>query len=591
MAALATGAIVAAQGGQKPGGAPLLIDFTAVGADGKPVEGLTPADVTIRVGGKARTVTSLELKKVSAAPAAAPTAGAPAAAAPSGDITPPFATNEASAAPAPAAAGGAINRSVLIVIDNESLVPAAEAGFKAGVSALLEGLAPGDRVGFALAPRDTAQVGFTTLARVREALGAVRGVRPANVSSADSLCRTSQTLALLTSLLGQVASSPTPTSVVLIAGSLSTPGRADGSSGTCEVVAGDYRRVADTAAASRVNMFVVQGDSGAQGRSEGLEMLAGDTGAGAVMRVTGEGFAPRVLSAASTYWVATLAPDPSDRVGQAQVLDVKTTKEGVTLNSRKYAAPSAAPVAGPAAAAAAPKGPVSPKDMIASQAQFTDLQLRGYAFAQRGAGDKVNVFVQVEPADPSVKLTAVRFGYFDAANKGAALDAPKIGTYPVTTILPLTPGQYRIRMAATDASGKSGAVDVNLNANLISAGPFKISGLLIGASEGAGNMVPRFTYKTEEKILVLFELYGPVTAETKMRVGFEIASADAGPTRKDSSFTPIGVRPTNEPDKFQVFGEIPINDLPPGDYVIRAVVQAEGQPEGKSLRTIRILPR
>ena len=576
-----------AQGGQKPGGGgPMLIDFTAVGADGKPIETLAPADVTIRIGGKARTITGLELKKVSASAAPAAAAGAPAAAKAAGDITAPFSTNEASAAPAAPAPSAGVNRSVLIVVDTESLPAAAESGFKAAISTLLEGMGPGDRVALATAPRDTAQVGFGPAAKVREALAAVRGQRSPSATSYDALCRTSQTLALLSSMIQPLGANSTPTAVVVVAGSLTVSGRTDGTNGTCEVVAGDYRRVVDAAAESRANMFIVQGDSGAMGRDNGLEQLAGDSGAGAVMRVTGEGIAPRVLASVSNYWVATLAPDPSDRPGQAQRLEVKAVKEGVTIGARAMAAPSRVAMAGPAAAAGAakPSGSVSPKDMLASPAQFTDLQLRAYAFAQRGLADKVTVFVQVEPVDPSVKLAAVRVGYFDAANKGGAIDAPKIGVYPVTTLLPLAAGQYRIRVAAQDTNGKSGAVDINLNANLATAGPFKISGLLTGAAEG-NTMLPRLVFSGEEKIRAMFELYGPVTADAKMRVGFEIAPSDTAASTE--AFPPIGVAPTNEPDKFQVYGEIDIKDLKPGDYVIRAVVQLEGQPEGKALRTIR----
>jgi hypothetical protein len=100
----------------------------------------------------------------------------------------------------------------------------------------------------------------------------------------------------------------------------------------------------------------------------------------------------------------------------------------------------------------------------------------------------MTVFVFVQPLDPTVKLNAVRVGYFDASNKGGSLDAPQTATYPITTLLPLNVGQYRIRVAATDASGKSGAVDVNLNTALIQAGPFKISGLLTGSPDEKGSM-------------------------------------------------------------------------------------------------------
>jgi hypothetical protein len=37
----------------------------------------------------------------------------------------------------------------------------------------------------------------------------------------------------------------------------------------------------------------------------------------------------------------------------------------------------------------------------------------------------------------------------------------------------------------------------------------------------------------------------------------------------------------------QVFGEIPIASLKPGDYSIRAMVRVKDQGEGRSLRTIR----
>ena len=48
-----------------------------------------------------------------------------------------------------------------------------------------------------------------------------------------------------------------------------------------------------------------------------------------------------------------------------------------------------------------------------------------------------------------------------------------------------------------------------------------------------------------------------------------------------------GGQKTSEADKFLLLGEIPIADLKPGDYVIRAFVSLEGQPEGRDIRTLR----
>ena len=590
LAAFALGGVSALGqgGGQRPGGGPpqpLLIDFTAVGADGKTVEGLAPADVTIKIGGKARTISSLELKKVAsgAAPAAA-AAGAPAAAAGAGDVTPPFFTNEAKAAPAPAAASAATARNILIVIDTDSLTAASETQFKAAVNALLDGLAPGDRVALSTAPRDTANVGLgTPIARVKEALNAVRAQRPASVSNGDALCRTSQTLKLLNQLIQPLAANSSPSSVVFIASGLSQKGRDTGSQGSCEVVDDDYKSVVDATAEARANIYVVQGDQAVMGRNDGLEQLAGVAGAGAVMRVTGDGIAPRILSESGSFWVATVAPDPSDRVGQAQRLEVATAKAGVTVHARQMAAPSRMAMAGPGAAAA-PKGPAAPKDMISSPAQFNDLQLRGSAVVQRGKGEMMTIIVQAEPVDPTVTISAMKVGYFDANNKGGSVDPPQIKSFPITTPIGVpTAGQYRIRVAAQDSTGKSGAVDIPVNATLAAAGPLKLSNLLIGSKQGDAGMKPQMTFKDEKEVLVFFELYGQLTAGISAK--FELAKSDTGPAME--TFQPAGGGPTNEPDKLQVFGSIPIEKLEPGDYVIRVLVQMEGQPEGKVLKTFR----
>ena len=48
-----------------------------------------------------------------------------------------------------------------------------------------------------------------------------------------------------------------------------------------------------------------------------------------------------------------------------------------------------------------------------------------------------------------------------------------------------------------------------------------------------------------------------------------------------------GGRTTNEPDKAVLTGELPIGTLAPGDYVVRAYVAIQGQPEGKVVKSFR----
>jgi len=569
--------------GQRPqgGGAagPMLVDFTAVGADGKPVTDLTAADVTIKIAGKNRAITDLALKKIAAA---APAAGAPAAAAATAPATSgpaaPFFTNDASGAPAPAAASG--GRAFLIVVDNESLPSATEAPIKAAIENLLKDLTPADRVAFSTAPKDTAQIGFgSSLKAVRDAVAGFRGLR--GVTTNDALCRTSETLNLLKALIQQTPGGDTPTAVIVIAGSLSTPGTSSSTTGgNCNVATDHYQSLASAMASARANMYVVQGDSAA-GRDNGMENLASVSGAGSVMRVANEGFAPRVLGEASTYWVATVAPDASDKPNQSQRLELKTTKEGVTVRSRPEV--MMARVANAAGAPAAPGGKADPKMMVTSTTPYPDVQLRMWALSQRGVGNKMNVLVQVEPVDPTVKLTAVRLGYFDANNKGGSLDVTNIAVFPITTGVPLDVGQYRLRAAVTDANGKAGAVDMKLDTSLISAGPFKMSGLMLLLAKDGKNS-PRLQFTEGDKVAAMFEMYGVPNA-TPMAVGFEVVMPDG--TVKQ--FRPTGQMPSNEPDKFTIFGDVP--DLPAGDYVVRGVVQQQGAERGVSSRTLRILKK
>jgi hypothetical protein len=147
----------------------------------------------------------------------------------------------------------------------------------------------------------------------------------------------------------------------------------------------------------------------------------------------------------------------------------------------------------------------------------------------------------------------------------------------------LNVGNYRIRVAATDAAGKAGAVDINVNTALTEAGPFKMSSLLLGAVTESG-MRPKLIFKDEEVLQAMFEMYGIPSATAKMRIGFELTGPDLP---KPQVFRPTGQMPSQEPDKFTIFGEVNIGKLPPGDYLITAILQQEGQPEGRVSRSFR----
>ena len=115
-----------------------------------------------------------------------------------------------------------------------------------------------------------------------------------------------------------------------------------------------------------------------------------------------------------------------------------------------------------------------------------------------------------------------------------------------------------MRFAATDANGRAGAVDYTVNAELTSAGPLKMSGLVVAALRDK-SMAPAMQFKDEATAVGYVEIYGQLTGQVSARM--EVAATADGPAIK--TIQPGGQK-TSEADKFLLIGEIPIGDLEAG---------------------------
>ena len=148
------------------------------------------------------------------------------------------------------------------------------------------------------------------------------------------------------------------------------------------------------------------------------------------------------------------------------------------------------------------------------------------------------------------------------------------------------PGKYRLRVAATDSNGKSGAVDYEIDASLTPAGPLQLGQLLLLGPRGE-SFSPQMQFKDEAEMAAYIEIYGPV-GTSKVGAKIEIAPTADGKAVVEGQ---VGGSGTSEADKFILNAKLAIASLPPGDYVVRAIVQVEGQPEGRVTRTMRKLPK
>ena len=101
-------------------------------------------------------------------------------------------------------------------------------------------------------------------------------------------------------------------------------------------------------------------------------------------------------------------------------------------------------------------------------------------------------------------------------------------------------------------------------------------------TNGSGGFTPLFQFTDQPQAVAYLEMYGQLTGQVSAKI--EIAATPDGPAI--TSVQPGG-RATQEPDKFILTAMLPIDTLAPGDYVVRAIVVLQDQPEGRVFQTLR----
>jgi hypothetical protein len=561
---------------QAPAGAePVKVTFLTVGRDGRPILDLKPDEVQLRVDGRQRTLTSLDRVDATSTPSGDATK-------PSGPpLPPPFGTNIAGA--------GTDGRTTFLVIDDGSFRPGNDRLMKQAIDQYLNVIPPSDRVALLTTPLATVRTEATSPAAVRLALAKVAGVgQPPPTDSAartryenDVACRSREVLEALRGLLSSLVGASTPPTMIFFSAGLSATTRTTGNLGTsnCDLSTDAFQNVGTAAAEARAHVYVVQADLTVLQRSEGLENLAGVTGAEVLMLAAGgDNALNRIALETSSSYLASFQPEPSERNGRPHRVELRVTRPDVTVRVGTQI-PIARGDAGNAR-----KGSVSPRDMLREATVYRDLPLRVAAFSSRDTADKLKLVALAELVDPSAKFTAAVLGVYDAKGKLTAQStAPSesLAAQPLMFAAIVPPGTYRIRVAATDASGRSGTADYDMTADLTAAGALKVSGLLLGAD--SGGFKPMLQFKNEPSAMATFELYGKPPAQLPLKL--ELAATADGPALLQAAPSGSG---TKDPDRFVISGVFPIASLAPGDYVVRAIVGTpESGGEGRVTRTLR----
>ena len=520
------------------------LDFLAIGRDGQPIPDLKAEEVSLKLGGRARPLTAIDL--VDVVGSAQPSAVSP--------LPPPFGTNVQTRE----------SRAFVLVVDDDSFRVGTERALREAADTFLDKLAPTDRIALVTMPYGGTRVSLTTEQEaVRASLATIVGQAPASETPDDMACRSRRTLDSLRGLFEGFIGSPLPVTVAFFSASMAGPNeqaiRSERSVATCALLPENFREVGAAAADAGARLYIIE-PVGIRNQIAGLDHLAGVTG-GVRLALGGveDNAFTRVLRETSAFYRVAFEPEPSQRNGSVQRVELKVSRPDVTIRVRPALRIDRADG----------RGTSSPKELLGQTAIKRDLPLRVTGFASRQSGQqKVKVVAVAEPIDPATELASAALGLIDANGKLVA-QAPfeaadlKPGQ-PVMAALLVPPGSYRLRAAAIDTGGKTGTSDYELAAELRQAGPLELSGLVLGLSRGG--FVSRMQFGLEPVAIAYLELYGGTPGQ-QVSVVFDLGEDPQRPaTRVDARHARRGGR------SLQRHRADSHRHLSPGDYIVRATV-------------------
>jgi hypothetical protein len=482
----------------------------------------------------------------------------------------------------------------VLIVDEDTIRPGQTVTVRGAIQQLLAGLAPADRVALVTVPFGGLTVDLTTdHSRIIEGVGAVTAKSPRGETTADAQCRTLNTLGAMTDTLLRLSGVEDPVTVVLFSSHQEPPpsiirstGGAAPVASPCDLRSSDFTDLGTSAARAQARFFVVHADLDQRGRGlAGLEHVTGVTGGPLLFLATADGRTAidRILSDSSGHFIARVERRPDDRPGNAVPVAVQVSRPNTTV----WRGPTLF-VTRPPVHAGTP-GPISTLDLMRHPTLTRDLPLRiaAHAFRADTAG-QLRIAVTLDSPATGVVLSAAMVGAFDEAGQlvaGLEMSADALANQPTTAAMLVPEGRYRLRVAAVDSTGRGGSADLGLDAHLTSIGGLRASDVMVGLSR-AGAFVPTLEYLDEPTAFAMLEVYA--SQMLPVRAVFEVASTLNGPALKTM---PGLVEQTPDASRIIVTSVLPIADLPPGDYVVRAILTPEGQPSGRVVSALRKVAR
>lgn len=329
---------------------------------------------------------------------------------------------------------------------------------------------------------------------------------------------------------------------------------------------------------------------------QGLGYLTG-LARGEVFRVTaGADFAfSRIVTELSGYYLLSFHPEPGDRDGRTRRIRVTVPgrRELVVRSRTQFAIDAAAPQTSETLLGETLRSPLLATDV--------GVKVATYPFWDPDAR-RLRVVIAGELDRSQNRTGAIGVAYALLDEKGALAAADSIT--PLTTPVSesgaqmylgaaLVPeGLYTLKLGVIDDQGKRGSVEHAFRAELAAAGQVRIGGPLLAAREGvSGPIRPVIDGEFSSDVLHAYlELHADAPDQVRNASAvIEVAQRDVGLTL-DSA--PIVFQPSTDLSRPRV-GEaaVTIALLPPGNYVVRAVVMVMGRKAGQVVRPFKIVKR
>jgi len=626
-------AVSAGQQAQQPnfraGVEVIPVDVGVVDGSGRPMANLGPSDFTVRVGGQPRRVVSAEW-----VPLGAGSDNRQAESAPEG-----FTTNDA-------ALGG---RLIVVAIDQPNIRFGSATLITRAVAGFIDKLTPADRVavvgfgqGAPVTPflsdfqkaKDTVALmnggrrgisskysislteGLGIVHSVPGVLGSVIRRECESVRSnrnAFNLCEADvsnegqelgrqtelqarETIQGLTSLFSGLRLLEAPKTVLLVSEGFAT-----------EDPDGIATDLGGMAAAARASLYVLHLDDDVfdlgngrrpttptadrRLRAQGIETLAAAAG-GDVFKVVAasEPIFSRIESELSGYYLLGVESDPRDADGKTRPISVDVARGGALVRAHRQFLDARSATGGSRPQQAVTAALNSPLPVSALPVRVATFSLQG---AERG---KVRLLVHADIGGEYRGARSATVGYAIVDATGRTVES-KVATADLTPAIAgvpgaleflaaasVAPGNYRLKLVAIEG-GRAGTVEHAVHAAIADATGVGLSDLMVGATAALDPFTPSVGYVVSSgKVHGYVEAYGPQTRS--ISVTYELAGDADGATLQSADIKGHLVAE----DRI-IFSELmPVTDLPPGPYVLRARVFASGQPVTTLTRAFEVRP-